>query len=453
MKYYKTIGTLILLAVALQGVGARPQGAATGSVTVATVPEGAAVAVNRQAKGTSPVTLALPAGATLVTVTLDGFVTASQTVDVREGVSRMVSIPLEPVTGTVLIHSEPSGAAVVIADARREAAQPQEGSYKGVTPLLLADQPLGTYRMTLTKPGYLARQTDYALDSSAPKRVVVPLTSETATLHVESTPAGAEVLVGGDSVGVTPIEVGRIPSGEFTIELRLDGYQVYRKTLQMSSGDEDTLSAELVPRPATLRIVTIPEGARIYVDNQFRGLSPVTLEEMAPGTYRVRAELEAHDTMARNVIVEPKDGVVEEFRLVSNCGTLQVSTTPAGVTVWIDGKERGTTTSLDAESDQVSQPLLIPVVTVGEHEIALTRKGYADARKVIVIARDRTEIVTATLERRFIPDHIVRTRNNTYRGVLLDRTPDAIRLETAPGVTQTFPATEIISDEPIRTNE
>jgi hypothetical protein len=53
---------------------------------------------------------------------------------------------------------------------------------------------------------------------------------------VDSNPKGAEIIVDGNStLQFTPARV-QIPSGIHTITLKLDGYQLAKRTLQASEG-------------------------------------------------------------------------------------------------------------------------------------------------------------------------------------------------------------------------
>jgi hypothetical protein len=68
----------------------------------------------------------------------------------------------------------------------------------------------------------------------------VSLTERSATrvawAQVTSNPNGAEIMVDGNSTGqFTPARV-EIPSGIHTITLKLDGYQLARRTVQASEG-------------------------------------------------------------------------------------------------------------------------------------------------------------------------------------------------------------------------
>ena len=65
---------------------------------------------------------------------------------------------------------------------------------------------------------------------------------------------------------------------------------------------------QLEIRPASLKVVSIPDKARVYVYNAFSGTTPLELAEIAAGAHRVRVELKGHDPNARNIELKPGKG-------------------------------------------------------------------------------------------------------------------------------------------------
>lgn len=59
-------------------------------------------------------------------------------------------------------------------------------------------------------------------------------------------------------------------------------------------------------RPATIRFDSRPPGATIYLDEVRVGVTPLTMNTVAPGTHQVRMEMLGHDTWRTSVTV--KDG-------------------------------------------------------------------------------------------------------------------------------------------------
>lgn len=428
------------------GLSALAQGDAAPSLPtlrIATDPPGALVAVDRVARGNAPVEVGgLAPGKHLVTLTQRGYRDAFETVMLDGSQSRTLEVRLEPIHGSALVRSEPTGANVAV-----------DGAHRGTTPLLLTHLELGKHRVAVTRPGFQDRVLDLEVFNASPQQLDVTLLTDSATLRVNSDPPGVEVLLNGVPRGQTPVVLERIPDGDSVVELKSEGYAPYRQSIRLSAGDDESVDVALVPLPASLQVVSMPPGARVYIDNQYRGDSPLALENLTPGTVRVRVELPAHDPMARDVALARAASVVEEFRLVPNCGSLRVVTSPAGVTVLVDGKNVGETVAKPEATDQVSEPLQVPLVPVGARELVFVRQGFYEQKRTVTVERDQMATVDVTLRRRFIPDYEVRTESNVYRGVLVNITPEFIRLETEIGVIRAFPVKDVKSRRPLREDE
>ncbi len=413
------------------------------TLVITSDPPGAQVQINRQVYGTTPLEAAnLEPGVHLVQLTLRDHRDVMTSIRLDANQRYPLDLRLEPHRAAVLVHSEPEGASVVL-----------DGAHRGTTPLLLPAVDLGRHRVTVSRPGYQQRVVELDVTTATPQKIAVQLLTDSATLRVETEPAGATVLLNGVPRGTSPVVLERIPDGDSELEIRAEGYAVFKQDIRLAAGDDERLSVALTPLPGTLKVVSIPEGARVYIDNQLRGETPFTMADIVPGDYRVRVEMTAYDPMARNVTIGRAADMVEEFRLVANCGELRVVTAPAGVSVIIDGRLRGETVARDGASDQISEPLTIPLVAVGRREVVFSRPGYFEQRTTVDIERDQVSPLDASLKRRFIPDYEVRTASNVYRGVLINITPEVIRLETEIGVIRAFPIKDIKGRRPLRDDE
>lgn len=406
-------------------------------------PPDAEVYIDRVLRGNTPLTLSdLTPGAHLVHLEKRDHEPHRQTVEVKTGVMRSLDVRLEPLTGLVLIHSDPPEAEIII-----------DGAVHGTTPALITDLPFGRYRLKLTKAGFQEQERELQVENRIPQSVRVVLASDSATVTVTTTPAGGSVFIDGIQRGIAPVTIERIPEGTVELSVQCDGFAPFKQTIKVAAGENQTIEVPLAALPGSLRIVTIPAGARIYVNNDFRGESPVSLDTVPPGTYRIRAELQAYESMARTVEISRAQKVVEEFRLVSNNGRMEVTTEPAGVSLYVDGKLVGETLAPPGETDRLSDPYAVEQITVGEHELRLTRKGYYDRALPVVIERGKTLPVHGVLKRRFVPDYEVRTAKRSYKGVLDSISGGYLRLETAPGIITPIPLAEITLRRPLRQDE
>lgn len=114
-------------------------------------------------------------------------------------------------------------------------------------------------------------------------------------LTVTSKPAGAIVVIDGREHGSTPVAL-ELPAGSHSIQIVVDG-QVRTIPVTIAGGAHVAQFVELsvtdpVPTTGQLEIRTEPSGARVSVDGEPRGLSPVAVERLTPGVHTVTLESE-----------------------------------------------------------------------------------------------------------------------------------------------------------------
>jgi hypothetical protein len=111
----------------------------------------------------------------------------------------------------------------------------------------------------------------------------------TGELTIDSTPRGAQVIVGGTERGSTPLALTLAP-GTYELELRAgDGRHVV--TARVNSGRTTAQHVFLRETPAasvgTLRVTSEPPSAAVTVDGQNRGTTPLLISGIAAGPHEV----------------------------------------------------------------------------------------------------------------------------------------------------------------------
>ena len=447
MKSYKVIFSCLAAGLSVVTLSLLPvmtlaaEEAVLREAHIATTPVGAAVSIDGENKGRTPITVTLPdTKEHLLDITKNGYSNIRRTIIVNDGEKLPIDISLDNILGLALIKSTPSAANVRINDIDR-----------GTTPLLVTDLPIGNYSMQISAPGYLKKDLELVLKDRIPVEVNAELLSDSAGITVRSTPAGALVIINGSVQGTTPCDIPRISEGECRIVVTLDGYAEYKQQIRLIAGKNEELDITLDPLPASLKIVTTPISAKVYINGQYKGNAPVILKDLEPGIYQVRAEKKGHDVEERTIDLKRGDEYLEEFRLIPNTGSLEVTSEPSNVKVFIDGKWSGLTTAKPNQTDKVSEVLTLGEIPSGSHEIKFAIKGYYTKELTVNIERDKTNIQHINLKRRFIPNCEVRTVSEVYQGVLMQIDPAGnVKLEINPGVMKVIPVAEIISRKPLR---
>ena len=269
--------------------------------------------------------------------------------------------PLSADRGTLKVDSKPAGAQVKI-----------DGEGKGATPLSVT---LGSGAHVLEiSAGGEPRVIPITIAGGETFSQYIELAGNATMgrLAIQSTPAGATVLVDGQPRGVTPLDLADVTAGEHEIVVDLNGQRV-RQAVSVSGGVTTTLNlpmtaaggsaapsqelaAGLLPAAPTVGQVhvqvpfemqVLEQGAPIGVTSNRLPLSPgahdleIVSETLAFRT-KVRVDVVAGRT-TRVPVALPK-------------GTVHLNATP-WAEVWVDGKKVGDT------------PIGNLPLTIGPHEI------------------------------------------------------------------------------------
>lgn len=188
-------------------------------------------------------------------------------------------------------------------------------------------------------------------------------------MTVYSDPAGASVTVDGLFRGTTPVEV-TLPIGSHQLDVQ-NGGSIQSKTI--SIGDRDGLTERMTfpggDEVGGLAISTYPARGRITVDGVPRGLSPVNLGGLTPGSHTVAIETSL-GSQEQDVIV--KGGALLSLA-VQTVSWIKVEA-PYALQVSEDGRVLGTTGSSAV------------VVSPGRHHLEFSNQALGVKLRQSVVA-------------------------------------------------------------------
>jgi PEGA domain len=120
------------------------------------------------------------------------------------------------------------------------------------------------------------------------------------TVIVDSMPPGVEIFLDGKVRGVTPLTMVMKP-GTHALELRSGG-AIRQFALNVSPGAQLSQHVDwtAVKPVGTLAITTTPGGARVVVDGNNRGVTPLTVADLSAGIHKVVLE-SSEGTIHRDV--------------------------------------------------------------------------------------------------------------------------------------------------------
>ncbi|MDH7510359.1 MAG: PEGA domain-containing protein [Methanolinea sp.] len=327
----------------------------------------------------------LPAGAE---ETLPGPVTPAETQAVTEAVTLPVSIGGD--IGYFAISSVPSGADVIF-----------DGKYLGETPIVAEVYTTATpsHTISVSRQGYKTWIRTFSQNPAPGQTIDVNADLEpvvqTGSIQVTSSPSGAIARLDGGETLVTPGTFRYVPPGYHTVELALSGYFPYSTSVNVAAGGTSGVSASLSPMQTTgsLRVTSSPSGAETYVDEIYRGYTPMTIGSLSTGRHAVRLSLAGYQDYTRTVEIE--SGSQSSFSVTltpvyqPTTGDIVVTSVPGGAAIYLDGSYRGTTSERN--------PFDITGVAPGSHTVSLLKNGYQDYSADVTVLVGKTTSVSAVL--------------------------------------------------------
>ncbi len=179
------------------------------------------------------------------------------------------------------------------------------------------------------------------------------------TLREPAPPTGATPARPAPRAGVP---VGRALGGAAAVlALGIAGWALWQRSPAVApAGEPSPPVAEASPSPTApppaaarsavgaLRIESEPPGARVSVNGQAKGQTPLQLSDLPFGSYQVRVEQKGYDPQTRDVSLHAGSAAgVLQFALVRAAaavpGGADVVSTPPGASVSVDGRPVGTT--------------------------------------------------------------------------------------------------------------
>ena len=415
-----TAAAMMLLSVS--ACGKKPKEIVT-RLTINSSPEKASVTIRGREIGETPVKLKVRPGVYLVKLSLPGYKTSWQKIEMKLGDQKNLTFPLEKETAAVLISCKPDSAAVTF-----------QGRNLGSTPVVIRDLPYGDYKAELSRHGFNPQTVAWRIDSPLPKRIEGSLDSNLGTLIISSVPSNAEVVMDGRSIGRTPFR-DQVEEGKHEIELRRNGYVSLKKSVQVRSKGITKLEEQVLEvKSGSIQIKSAPSGAKILINGKNYGDTPFNISNLKPGTYSVRLEKAGYDPAVRKVNLPAGGNIDLMFNLDSNTGGVDIVTQPPGITVYLDGRQVGITEK-DPEHRNISKVLKIRNLSMGEHRITLAHKRARPEKKNISFTVQKGKVVRLTNLNLWIPNAVlVRSNGARETGRIIQDLPSKYEFEPSPGV-------------------
>lgn len=334
----------------------------TGGVSARVFVDGAEV-------GKAPGEVEVQGGSRTMTLRAERYLDHVQTLVVEgRGVRQPLAVSLQPSWGSVEVSASTAGAMV---------------SIDGAAPVALPakiDLPAGLHRLRISAAAAKDWQSAVLLKAGEVLRIgPVDLGAPDARLRVSSSPAGADIVVGGVFRGRTPATVNLPAGADHDVTVSLQGYRPAERRVFAAAGKELALSVSLSTIPVRLNVQGSPADAEVLVGGVLKGKTPLmvelparrhTLELRKAGMQPERIDVDLSAAVERTVeyslipVGRTRDWKPPPAALRSQSGTMLRLITGGTFTMGSDRREQGRRTNEFPRKVVLARPFYI-----GTHEI------------------------------------------------------------------------------------
>ena len=217
--------------------------------------------------------------------------------------------------------------------------------------------------------------------------VVVP----EATVMVTTTGGASQSKV----TDVSGLASFRMDTGTISVSISKSEYNTFNTAESLYM--DRSITYQLIPIPpiptvGAIEFVTVPVNASIFVDGNTTGQkTPIVITNIIAGEHAWELRLSGYNNSTGKVVV-PSGGSIPVYATLTpvtpTMGSLNITSTPMGAEVWIDGKDFNVTTS---------GATIITNIPPGNHTLTLTLPGFQDKITTFAIIAGQTTYLNPTL--------------------------------------------------------
>ena len=297
---------------------------AKGKLRIKSSPSGARVWIDHEEVGRTPLEIDVDAGAHHVRIAADFHQPYARKVKVTARKRGTITAELSKGNGGVELDTDLEGAKITVM------SKPGSKGKEFPAPLRLSSSiKEGTYYYRVTAPGHEPLEGQFTWTKGKNIYLWLELESSMGRFSVITDPPGASVILNGEDIGTSPIELNGIDQGRHLVQVSHKGYASVLRVVDTSDGSSGALDVSMTKKGARVIVrtgsrdgvvsvegVDVASGSRIVFPKLEKGR--YSIEISAPGKKtaegrlvvptrgfaRVKGKLKSDKSRARSTVVK-----------------------------------------------------------------------------------------------------------------------------------------------------
>ena len=278
-------------------------------VTFTTTPVSVTATVDGEVSEITERGVEVLSGERSLTLSAPGFMPATIPLNIVAGVDQdLGTITLTPADATLTLNSTPAGAGVSV-----------DGTFAGLTPMVLPLSPGENHTISLSKAGYRGARLSLSLSRGEMAERAVTLQPELGEVRFAIEPAEAEIVVNGKVMG-TGSRVLSLPAVQQRIEVRLAGYAGFETQVLPKPGLAQQVSVTLLTKAAARKAAMTPTvttglgNTLVLIDPSVETQNPFTMGASRRDPGRRANEVEHPVELQRAFYIASTETTNAQFR-------------------------------------------------------------------------------------------------------------------------------------------
>ena len=286
------------------------------------------------------------------------------------------TIQLEPQVGELNIETTPEDCDIYLNGVKQNR----------LTPAVLRNIQVGSYQLELKKEGFTSIKKQIEIKEGETTKIFEKLIAG-ITIPIITEPSNATIEIDGIYLGISPISYKFTIGKNYNIKITKENYKPINETIFITENVNKLPIYNLEKLEKILPIITEPSNTRIYIDDNYIGISPISYKFTIGKNYNIKITKENYKPINETIFITENVNKLPVYNLEKLEKILPIITEPTNATITIDGNYIGIS------------PISYKFTIGKNYNIKITKENYKPINESVYISENIDKLPIYNLEK------------------------------------------------------